>query len=230
MTPRRIERRSDEGVSGPVAGAFATGPVPTGAHVASCLRRHPFGSFETRCALDLYDRPHYAYGVQQGALSSLGSLGHPSGSASSSSASPAADGLGSQLQRIARSWPPSSDRRRHPGHLRVRRQRTASRRRPTTATSPTPGGPGTSRMDVAALQARAARRARLVLGDDRRRPCQEFLADAHIIRPRSPSSPSIVDYYSVHSGRLSGSSTVGDEHVLPARVLLLRRRRGAPGP
>ncbi|MFI9594596.1 hypothetical protein [Nonomuraea sp. NPDC052265] len=31
------------------------------------LRRLPFGSYELRCALDLYPRPHYAYGVQQAA-------------------------------------------------------------------------------------------------------------------------------------------------------------------
>jgi hypothetical protein len=32
------------------------------------MRALPFGSFSTRCFLDLYPRPHYAYGVQQGAL------------------------------------------------------------------------------------------------------------------------------------------------------------------
>ena len=32
------------------------------------MRSLPFGDFETRCSLDLYPRPHYAYGVQQGAL------------------------------------------------------------------------------------------------------------------------------------------------------------------
>lgn len=31
------------------------------------MRRLPFGSYELRCALDLYPRPHYAYGVQQAA-------------------------------------------------------------------------------------------------------------------------------------------------------------------
>jgi hypothetical protein len=31
-------------------------------------RRMPFGSYELRCALDLYPRPHYAYGVQQAAV------------------------------------------------------------------------------------------------------------------------------------------------------------------
>lgn len=31
------------------------------------MRRLPYGSFEVRCALDLYPRPHYAYGVQQAA-------------------------------------------------------------------------------------------------------------------------------------------------------------------
>src|SRR3954452_8100295 len=31
-------------------------------------RRLPFGSFELRCDLDLYPRPHYAYGVRQAAL------------------------------------------------------------------------------------------------------------------------------------------------------------------
>jgi hypothetical protein len=32
------------------------------------MRTFPFGDFATRCSLDLYARPHYAYGVQQGAL------------------------------------------------------------------------------------------------------------------------------------------------------------------
>jgi hypothetical protein len=32
------------------------------------LRRLPIGSHELRCALDLYPRPHYAYGVQQAAV------------------------------------------------------------------------------------------------------------------------------------------------------------------
>jgi hypothetical protein len=38
------------------------------------LRRLPFGSFDVRCDLDLWARPHYAYGVQQAATlaSSLG--------------------------------------------------------------------------------------------------------------------------------------------------------------
>jgi hypothetical protein len=31
-------------------------------------KRVPVGSFETRCHLDLFERPHYAYGVQQAAL------------------------------------------------------------------------------------------------------------------------------------------------------------------
>ncbi|GAA0361351.1 hypothetical protein GCM10009530_08560 [Microbispora corallina] len=31
------------------------------------MRRLPFGSYELRCALDLFPRPHYAYGVQQAA-------------------------------------------------------------------------------------------------------------------------------------------------------------------
>lgn len=36
--------------------------------VLAALRRLPFGSYELRCALDLYPRPHYAYGVQQAAV------------------------------------------------------------------------------------------------------------------------------------------------------------------
>jgi hypothetical protein len=30
-------------------------------------RRYPVGSFDLRCRLDIFERPHYAYGVQQGA-------------------------------------------------------------------------------------------------------------------------------------------------------------------
>lgn len=33
----------------------------------SLLRKLPYGSFDLRCDLDLHPRPHYAYGVQQGA-------------------------------------------------------------------------------------------------------------------------------------------------------------------
>ena len=36
--------------------------------VLALLRRLPVGSYELRCALDLYPRPHYAYGVQQAAV------------------------------------------------------------------------------------------------------------------------------------------------------------------
>jgi hypothetical protein len=36
--------------------------------VHAALRRAPIGSYSFRCALDLYPRPHYAYGVQQAAL------------------------------------------------------------------------------------------------------------------------------------------------------------------
>lgn len=35
--------------------------------VLHIMKRLPFGSYELRCALDLYPRPHYAYGVQQAA-------------------------------------------------------------------------------------------------------------------------------------------------------------------
>jgi hypothetical protein len=35
-------------------------------------RRFPVGSFELRCRLDIFDRPHYAYGVHQGALLAKG--------------------------------------------------------------------------------------------------------------------------------------------------------------
>lgn len=35
--------------------------------VFGILRRLPFGSFDLRCDLDLWPRPHYAYGVQQAA-------------------------------------------------------------------------------------------------------------------------------------------------------------------
>ncbi|MBO3746972.1 hypothetical protein J5X84_12920 [Streptosporangiaceae bacterium NEAU-GS5] len=35
--------------------------------ILAVMKRLPFGSYETRCALDLYPRPHYAYGVQQAA-------------------------------------------------------------------------------------------------------------------------------------------------------------------
>jgi hypothetical protein len=36
--------------------------------VQGTWRRHPVGSFELRCRLDIFERPNYAYGVQQGAL------------------------------------------------------------------------------------------------------------------------------------------------------------------
>ncbi len=36
--------------------------------VHAALRRIPVGSYELRCALDLYPRPHYSYGVQQAAV------------------------------------------------------------------------------------------------------------------------------------------------------------------
>lgn len=36
--------------------------------VLAALRRLPVGSYELRCALDLYPRPHYAFGVQQAAV------------------------------------------------------------------------------------------------------------------------------------------------------------------
>ena len=36
--------------------------------VLAVLRRVPVGSYELRCALDLYPRPQYAYGVQQAAI------------------------------------------------------------------------------------------------------------------------------------------------------------------
>ncbi|GAB3145658.1 hypothetical protein GCM10027161_38220 [Microbispora hainanensis] len=38
-----------------------------GRSVLAVMRRLPFGSYELRCALDLFPRPHYAYGVQQAA-------------------------------------------------------------------------------------------------------------------------------------------------------------------
>src|SRR5262245_51806359 len=36
--------------------------------VLAAWRRIPVGSHELRCALDLYPRPYYAYGVQQAAV------------------------------------------------------------------------------------------------------------------------------------------------------------------
>ena len=36
--------------------------------VQGVWRRHPVGSFELRCRLDIFERPNYAYGVQQGAI------------------------------------------------------------------------------------------------------------------------------------------------------------------
>ena len=44
--------------------------------VQGAWRRYPVGSFELRCRLDIFDRPHYAYGVHQGALLARG-LGLP---------------------------------------------------------------------------------------------------------------------------------------------------------
>lgn len=41
--------------------------VSPGRILLAVLRRLPFGSHALRCALDLYPRPHYAYGVQQAA-------------------------------------------------------------------------------------------------------------------------------------------------------------------
>ena len=38
----------------------------------SLWRRKPVGSFELRCRLDIFERPHYAYGVHQGALLARG--------------------------------------------------------------------------------------------------------------------------------------------------------------
>jgi hypothetical protein len=35
--------------------------------VQALWRRYPIGSFDLRCRFDIFDRPHYAYGVQQGA-------------------------------------------------------------------------------------------------------------------------------------------------------------------
>jgi hypothetical protein len=35
--------------------------------VQALWRRHPIGSFDLRCRFDIFERPHYAYGVQQGA-------------------------------------------------------------------------------------------------------------------------------------------------------------------
>jgi hypothetical protein len=36
--------------------------------VQGLWRRHPVGSFDLRCRLDIFERPNYAYGVQQGAI------------------------------------------------------------------------------------------------------------------------------------------------------------------
>jgi len=36
--------------------------------VQAVLRRTPIGSYSFRCSLDLYPRPHYAYGIQQAAI------------------------------------------------------------------------------------------------------------------------------------------------------------------
>lgn len=44
--------------------------------VTGTLRRLPFGSFDLRCDLDMWPRPHYAYGVQQATLLA-GRLGLP---------------------------------------------------------------------------------------------------------------------------------------------------------
>ena len=35
--------------------------------VQALWRRCPVGSFQLRCRFDIFERPHYAYGVQQGA-------------------------------------------------------------------------------------------------------------------------------------------------------------------
>lgn len=44
--------------------------------VQGVWRRYPIGSFDLRCRLDIFDRPNYAYGVQQGAVLAKG-LGLP---------------------------------------------------------------------------------------------------------------------------------------------------------
>jgi hypothetical protein len=40
--------------------------------VQGVWRRYPVGSFDLRCRLDIFDRPQYAYGVQQGAALARG--------------------------------------------------------------------------------------------------------------------------------------------------------------
>ena len=44
--------------------------------VQGVWRRYPVGSFDLRCRLDIFARPNYAYGVQQGAVLAKG-LGLP---------------------------------------------------------------------------------------------------------------------------------------------------------
>jgi hypothetical protein len=48
--------------------------------VQGVWKRYPVGSFDLRCRLDIFDRPHYAYGLQQGAALAAG-LGLPAISA-----------------------------------------------------------------------------------------------------------------------------------------------------
>ena len=65
---RVVQRRTGASRGADVAARILRVAYQPGRALHAALRRLPYGSFDVRTQLDLHPRPHYAYGVQQGAL------------------------------------------------------------------------------------------------------------------------------------------------------------------